>query len=227
MLIHDFSYLTRNPLKKILWNPAGMKGNISLVTRTFRSIFFHNSRRIRRIQQAKIYKNYSETWPTIEPRSLCYLSDTLTIKLECFLCLFEVKTVDPKKLSLTVSNEKCKCLHWQKRGSNYSGVKSTKMWTRGSNPMFWSKLHITSSRLRKIPLACTPHGPKISQISAVFWKIWQNCMLVPPRGLVPPPMGNPGSVPDWPKYLDQFLMVLLVFVWWWKQGVGTLYNQNH
>ena len=34
-------------------------------------------------------------------------------------------------------------------------------------------------------------------------------MLVPPRELVPPPMGNPGSASDYPKYLDQFLMVLL------------------
>ena len=49
---------------------------------------------------------------------------------------------------------------------------------------------------------------KISQIHAVFWKIWQNHMLVPLRDLVPPPMGNPGSAPDYPKYLDQFLMVL-------------------
>ena len=34
-------------------------------------------------------------------------------------------------------------------------------------------------------------------------------MLVPPMELVPP-MGNPGSAPDYSKYLDQFLMVLLV-----------------
>ena len=34
-------------------------------------------------------------------------------------------------------------------------------------------------------------------------------MLVSPRELVPPPMGNPGSAPDYPKYLARFLMVLL------------------
>ena len=45
-----------------------------------------------------------------------------------------------------------------------------------------------------------PHGPKFSQFHAVFWKIWQNRMLVPP-GLAPPPTENPGSVPaKFPKY---------------------------
>ena len=34
-------------------------------------------------------------------------------------------------------------------------------------------------------------------------------MLVPPGWLVLHPIGNPGSAPDYPKYLDQFLMVLL------------------
>ena len=34
-------------------------------------------------------------------------------------------------------------------------------------------------------------------------------MLVPPGWLVLPAMGNSGSVPDYLKYLDQFLMVLL------------------
>ena len=33
-------------------------------------------------------------------------------------------------------------------------------------------------------------------------------MLVPPGRLVPPPMGDPGSALDNPKYLDQFLMIL-------------------
>ena len=43
-----------------------------------------------------------------------------------------------------------------------------------------------------------PHGPKFSRFHAVFWKIWQNCMLAPPppRGLAHPPTGNPGSAPD-------------------------------
>ena len=54
-------------------------------------------------------------------------------------------------------------------------------------------------------------------------------MLVPPGGLVPPSMGNLGSAPDYPKYCDQFLMVLLatfttglVFVRQSKQGIATL-----
>ena len=34
-------------------------------------------------------------------------------------------------------------------------------------------------------------------------------MLVPPGWLVLPPIGNPGSAHDYPKYLYQFLMVLL------------------
>ena len=34
-------------------------------------------------------------------------------------------------------------------------------------------------------------------------------MLVPPGWLVLPAVGNSGSVPDYPKYLDKFLMVLL------------------
>ena len=47
-----------------------------------------------------------------------------------------------------------------------------------------------------------PNSLKISQIHAVFLKIWQNHMLVPLRELVPPPMENPGSTPHYPKYLD-------------------------
>ena len=60
-------------------------------------------------------------------------------------------------------------------------------------------------------------------------------MLVPPRELVPPPMGNPGSTPDYAKYLDQFLIVLLetyttglIFARQLKQGDATLcFNQNY
>ena len=36
---------------------------------------------------------------------------------------------------------------------------------------------------------------KFSQFHAVFRKIWQNHMLASPRGLAPPPTGNPGSAP--------------------------------
>ena len=41
-----------------------------------------------------------------------------------------------------------------------------------------------------------PYGPKFFQFHAVLWKIWQNRMLAAPRGLAPPPTGNPGSAPD-------------------------------
>ena len=36
-----------------------------------------------------------------------------------------------------------------------------------------------------------PWGSKFFQFHAVFGKIWQNRMLVPPGELVPPPRGNP------------------------------------
>ena len=56
-------------------------------------------------------------------------------------------------------------------------------------------------------------------------------MLVPPGGLVPPSMGNLGSAPDYPKYCDQFLMVLLatfttalIFLAQLKQAVAILIN---
>ena len=39
------------------------------------------------------------------------------------------------------------------------------------------------------------HGPKFSQFHAVFRKIWQNHMLVPPWRVGAPPTGNPGSAP--------------------------------
>ena len=60
-------------------------------------------------------------------------------------------------------------------------------------------------------------------------------MLVLPRELVPPSMRNPGPTPDYPKYLDQFLMVLLetftiglIFARQLKQGAATLcFNQNY
>ena len=41
-----------------------------------------------------------------------------------------------------------------------------------------------------------PPGSKFFQFHAVFGQIWQNCMLAPPGGLVPPPRGNPGSAID-------------------------------
>ena len=45
-----------------------------------------------------------------------------------------------------------------------------------------------------VDLKAPPYGPKFSQFHAVFQKIWQNHMLASsPRGLSPPPTGNPGS----------------------------------
>ena len=38
-----------------------------------------------------------------------------------------------------------------------------------------------------------PPGSKFFQFHAVFGKIWQNRMLVLPRGVGAPPRGNPGS----------------------------------
>ena len=46
------------------------------------------------------------------------------------------------------------------------------------------------------PRRAPPHGPKFSQFHAVFHKIWQNHMLVPPpegwrpflRGILDPPL---------------------------------------
>ena len=56
-----------------------------------------------------------------------------------------------------------------------------------------------------MPPACTPpNSLKFSQIHAVFLKIWQNHMLVHPRELVPPPMGNPGSAPQACKKMVDF-----------------------
>ena len=43
--------------------------------------------------------------------------------------------------------------------------------------------------------ARAPLRPKFSQFHAVFWKIWQFCMLAPPGPLAAPPMGNPGPAP--------------------------------
>ena len=56
-------------------------------------------------------------------------------------------------------------------------------------------------------------------------------MLVPCGWLALPLMGNPGSAPDYPKYLDQFLTVLLenfTTERQSKQGVTTLcFDQNY
>ena len=42
--------------------------------------------------------------------------------------------------------------------------------------------------------ACPHSGPKFLHFHAVFGKNWPNNRLVhPPLGLVPPPLGNPGS----------------------------------
>ena len=42
--------------------------------------------------------------------------------------------------------------------------------------------------------ACPPSGPKFLHFHAVFGENWPNNRLAPPPlGLVPPPLGNPGS----------------------------------
>ena len=82
--------------------------------------------------------------------------------------------------------------------------------TKGSNPMFGSKLHITSGGSMAMPSAYSPsQQSKIFSNSCSFSENLANNTLVAPRKLVPPPIGNPGSAPDYIKYLDQFLMVLL------------------
>ena len=60
-----------------------------------------------------------------------------------------------------------------------------------------TKYHCTVADLRGAPPASAPPygSPKFSQFHAVFRKIWQDRMLAPPRGLAPPPAGNPGSAP--------------------------------
>ena len=61
-----------------------------------------------------------------------------------------------------------------------------------------------------MPLACAPsQQSKIFSNSCSFLEILAKSYVSTPRWLVLPPMGNPGSIPDYPKYLDEFLMVLL------------------
>ena len=137
---------------------------------------------------------------------------------------------------VTVSNRKCKYLHWQKSSQ---GIKSTKMspWHSGLIIVRQLKqgvatLHFDQNyTLPVVDLLWFPqHVPppnslNISQIHADFWKFWQNHMLVPCGWLVLPLMGNPGSAPDYPEYLDQFLTVLLetfTTVRQSKQGAVTL-----
>ena len=73
---------------------------------------------------------------------------------------------------------------------------------RGSNPVFSLKLHITSDE----SIGHSWHVPTVQnclKFMQFFGKFGNfKCMLVPPEGLVPPPMGKPGSVPDNSKYLN-------------------------
>ena len=50
---------------------------------------------------------------------------------------------------------------------------------------------------------------KNSQFHAVFWKIWQNPMLVPPGRLAPPPSENPISFPV-------VRLVSKIYPWQWR-----------
>ena len=50
-----------------------------------------------------------------------------------------------------------------------------------------------------------PSGPKFLHFHAVFGKNWPNNRLAPPPlGLVPPPLGNPGSCTAKPEGTDGF-----------------------
>ena len=59
------------------------------------------------------------------------------------------------------------------------------------------------------PVCAPPQQSKILSNSCRFGENLAKSYVGAPRVLVPPPMGNLGSAPDYPKYLDQFLMVLL------------------
>ena len=86
-----------------------------------------------------------------------------------------------------------------------------------------------------MPLACFPsQQSKIFSNSCIFFEILAKSYICTRKWLVLHPMGNPESVPDYPKYLDTFLMVLLetfttglIFVRQSKQGATTVcFNQN-
>ena len=104
-----------------------------------------------------------------------------------------------------------KYLKWEKNEENNLGYheKCTCDSVVELEPLAREKLKIVSllsggfrGRPRRVP----PYGPKFSQFHPVFHKIWQNHMLPPPpRGLAPPPTGNPGSAPasNEPKALQE------------------------
>ena len=56
-----------------------------------------------------------------------------------------------------------------------------------------------------------PWGSKFFQFHAVFGKIWQNRMLVPPGELAPPPQGNPGSTTGVVTALVELRELVFVF----------------
>ena len=63
----------------------------------------------------------------------------------------------------------------------------------------------------KILDARPPWGSKFFQFHAVFGKIWQNRMLVPPGELAPPPQGNPGSATGVVTALVELRELVFVF----------------
>ena len=59
---------------------------------------------------------------------------------------------------------------------------------------------------------CAPSGPKFLHFHAVFGKNWPNNRLAPPTlGLVPPPLGNPGSATALCSSTDILVVRYLVY----------------
>ena len=75
-------------------------------------------------------------------------------------------------------------------------------------PLKSNKLNLTwKQKLDNVMSACQwgakdPQGSKFFQFHAVFRKVWQNRMLVPPWGVNAPPRGNPGSATDSEKLAE-------------------------
>ena len=64
----------------------------------------------------------------------------------------------------------------------------------------------TVADLGGAPGACPPMAPNFLNFMQFFAKFGNIICWRPPRGLVPPPMGNPGSAPD-KLHKDQSVLV--------------------
>ena len=109
-----------------------------------------------------------------------------------------------------VSNGKCKYLHWQKSNQMYSGVKSTKMSTWHSRLIIarWLKQGVATLRFdQNYTLPVVDLWQWSQHVPPQQSKIFSNsCSFL--ENLAKSYVGA-GSAPDYTKYLDQFLMVLL------------------